>query len=427
MTTLQEPRQAPRPVRPRADTEALIREARRLRRRRYLRIGGCLVALPAAIGVGVWASRGGGAGHRGPDAVSRPKAPHASGPSAAPKPPGLQLPMSGLFTQISVAPSGLLLSGETRATAERRKPTCVAAGVDPTSLEIGRLVQGDCGNPALFGHGVEAVVSQISKANAGTVSIDIENPSTGHVNAGPVVMTYEYSSDTSPVIVYGDQWLWIYDVATTEGPELLQVSIQSGEVVDSVQMPKLYRPLLAADDNGVWVANSLSGSPTTALTYVSAGSTRPNTVIADPNLPICWLTAAGTAAWLGAGTPNGGCTTDTIERFSDGSQTPLFSTAGGYVSFTVIGGEANGLWTMQWLPSDPSKEEVIHIDPDTGSESVVATLPSVPLPNYETDEGLTAGQAVYFDGSLFLLEPPYRVNGYLGYSSIVRVTPPSGT
>ncbi len=106
-------------------------------------------------------------------------------------------------------------------------------------------------------------------------------------------MTYESSSDTHLVTAYGPDALWIYDVATTNGPEPLQVSPQSGAVVDVVSMPKLYRPLLAADDGGVWVANSIEGCPGPALSYVASGAAAPTTVIADTGLPICWLTATG--------------------------------------------------------------------------------------------------------------------------------------
>jgi hypothetical protein len=190
-------------------------------------------------------------------------------------------------------------------------------------------------------------------------------------------------------------------------------------------MPKLSRPLLAADDNGVWIANSLDGTPAAALSYLGSGASSPDTVLANPNLPICWLTAAGTTAWVGAAAvPSGGCVKETIEKFTDNDPTPIFSSTGAFAPFTVIGDETVGLWTMQWSPSDPSREQIIHVDPDTGSEAVVATLPSVVLPNYETDEGLAVGEGVYFDGSLYLLEPPYRVDAYLGYSSIVRVSDP---
>jgi hypothetical protein len=146
-------------------------------------------------------------------------------------------------------------------------------------------------------------------------------------------------------------------------------------------------------------------------------------VVAAANLPICWLLASGTSAGVGAGVDRA-CAQEVVERFSDDNSAPIFTTAAGVTppAFTVIGDEADGLWSMQW--SSPTREEIIHIDPDTGSESVAGTLPSSRLPVYETEEGLTQGQSVYFNGSLYLLEPPFRKNGYLGYTSIVRVVPP---
>ena len=252
------------------------------------------------------------------------------------------------------------------------------------------------------------------------LSVNTANPATGQVTDGPAVMTYGSYSDTKPVIVYGSQWMWIYDVDTTKGPILLQVSTNSGDVVDTIAMPSLYRPLLAAADDGLWVANSLGGSPGPALLYVAAGASAPRVVVSDPNEPVCWLTASGTSVWIGAGVARG-CVQQTVERFAEQGAAPLFSVPGGSTPppFEVIGNEADGLWTMQW--SSPGKEEIISIDPDTGTTSVAATIPSAQLPSYETDQGLVDGQAVYFDGDLYLLEPPFRVGGYLGYASVVRV------
>ncbi len=258
-----------------------------------------------------------------------------------------------------------------------------------------------------------------------TVSVNTADPATGRVTEGPVVMSYEPASDTHPVVAYGSQWLWIYDVMTTNGPELLQVSNSTGEVVDTVPMPALYRPLLAADNGGVWVANSIQGSGGPALSYVATGASAPTIYIAASHQPICWMQADAQSAWVGAGL-NGVCVKETVERFADGNSTPLFSTVGSFAPFTAIGNETNGLWTMQWPLGNPSKQQIIHIDPDTGNESVVATLPSVALPSYQTDLGLASGEAVFFEGSLYLLEPPYLENGYIGYSSMVRVTPQIG-
>ena len=212
------------------------------------------------------------------------------------------LPKSALFTQVSVTPHGLLLTGETPAAANSPAGSvsgCVAAPLNPQSLAVGKPTVGNCNDPLLFGENVEVVNTPVPQSNNGTISINTANPATGQVNDGPVVMTYGSFSDTRPVIAQGSQWIWIYDVETTHGPELLQVSAQSGAAVETIPMPTLYRPLLAADDGGVWVANSLDGSPAPALSYVAAGASAPSVVIADTNLSVCSLVASGTSAWVG--------------------------------------------------------------------------------------------------------------------------------
>lgn len=407
----------------RADLGALIKEARGHRRRRRLIVGVTLLVLAGMATTGIVASRAGGGRHRG-------SGPDRNGPEAKPKllpatgqqkSPGAALPPSALFNQISVTSSGLLLTGVTPASADAVDPTCVAAPVDPRTLAVGTIAQGSCHDPLLFGETVEVVNTPIPGSNKADLSIAHGDPATGQVTEGPVVMTYGSFSDTRPVTASGGPWLWVYDVETTAGPELLQVSTQSGAVVEVVPMPKLYRPLLAADDGGVWVANSLDGSPAPALSYVAAGSSGPTTVIPDTTTPVCWLVAAGTTAWLGAGTARGGCTAQTIEKYADGVTSPVFSRPGtGSVPFTVVGDATDGLWSVPWPPTVAGQQQVIHIDPSTGAESVAATLPVVPGLG---GKGLVQGQAVFFDGSLYLLEPPFKENGYLGYTSLVRIRP----
>ena len=417
MTTLDDrPDHAVLPGAP-PDPEALIKEARRLRRRRYLLTGVALLAVLGAIAAGLAMSQGGGGRSPGGGHQTATTAPRAAPPTSAQKPPGVALPSSALFNQISATSNGLLLNGVTNAAGENPEGPCVAAPIDPQTLAVGKLDVGSCGDPLLFGRTAEAVNTPVPQSNNGTVSIDVADPATGQVTDGPVVMTYGSYSDTRPVIAYGSQWLWIYDVETTNGPELLQASLQSGDVVDTIRMPALYRPLLAADDGGVWVANSLGGSPAPALFYVTAGSSSPSLVISDTNVPICWLTADGTSAWVGAGLENG-CVKQTVERFVDHGQAPLFITAGTYMVFTVVGNQANGLWS---IAASPNEQELVSIDPTTGTESLAATLPYVQEPLVSQDEGLVQGQAVSFDGVLYLLEPPFRLNGYLGYTSVVRV------
>jgi hypothetical protein len=385
------------------------------------------VTIFGAVAAGLALSNGGGRGPtRGGHRHSGTARPSATPPISAPKSPGVALPSSALFNQISVAAQGLLLTGVTNANGESPETspqsTCAAASLDPQTLAAGPLRTGSCGDPLLTGRTVEAVETPIGQSNNATISINVADPATGQVRNGPVVMSYGSYSDTRPVIAYGTAWLWIYDVATTDGPELLQVSASSGEVVDTIHMPGLYKPLLAADDGGVWVANSIGGSPAPALSYVDAWSSAPSVVIPDTNQPICWLQADGTSAWVGTGLQNA-CAKQAVERFVDYGTAPLFSVPGNFLVFNVVGNETDGLWTLQL---NAGVQQIVSIDPQTGAESVAGTLPYVQEPISNQEYGLLPNQAVYYKGALYVLLPPFRLNGYLGYTSVARVTPPGG-
>ena len=156
-----------------------------------------------------------------------------------------------------------------------------------------------------------------------------------------------------------------------------------------------------------------------ALSYVVAGS-RHRVSSSRDHCRSVGSTASGTSAWVGAGL-QGACAKETTERFADADARPsaVYSTPGDATPLGVIGNEANGLWTFQWSSAG---QQILSIDPDTGSESVAATVPVVPQPEF-TDQGLAPGQGVYFNGAIYLLEPPFHLDGYIGYSSLVRVVP----
>jgi hypothetical protein len=407
-------------TRPERDEQLIIREARRRRRRRYLVIAFALITAVGALLVTIALSQGSGGravsdSHRG----SKPP-PHVAPPASTSRSPSAVLPSSALFNQISATTNGLVLTGVTNANGEN--PTdnpqseCAAASLDPRSLIVGKIVKGSCGVPLLTGHTVEAMNAPLSSNNA-AISLNVENPTTGQITHGPVVMTYESSSDTHPVVAYGSEWMWIYDVATSEGPELLQISGSSGAVVSTIRMPALYRPLLSADEQGVWVASSEGGSGAPALSYVTSGTTAATVVISDTNVPICWLRADPTSAWVGVGLQNA-CAKQMVERFEDQNNVPLFSVSGSFTPFNVIGDESDGLWTLQYGDKGP---QIISINPQTGAETTVSTLPPIEEPVLNDDEGLLPDEAAYYDNALYILEPPYRLNGYLGYESVVRV------
>ncbi|HEY1737964.1 MAG TPA: hypothetical protein VGI86_04605, partial [Acidimicrobiia bacterium] len=227
-------------------------------------------------------------------------------------------------------------------------------------------------------------------------------------------------------------WLWIYDVDSTDGPELLQVSAESGAVVNTVRMPTIYRPAMAANDDGIWIGPTIDGPiPAVDTLYHVAPASKQPTVVLGTHDAVCWLTASGHDLWAGTGPT---CVQQTIRRFrGSGGQLVFTVPDRGIEPNTVIGNETDGLWTMQWVPPPSATlerafqlpQEIVRIDPDTGAERVVARLPETAFSN-ESDEsnGLVAGQAVYFRGTLYLLEPPFQQNGYLGYSKLIRIPVP---
>jgi len=409
---------------------------------------GTLLMVFSGIGIRIGIASGyGGGGHSIREVRTSG---HGGAPSASKGPSGRQYPsvsLAGgdLFDQIAVSGNGLLLTGETHVGAGSLSPTCVTAAVEPTSLALTKPVEVDCDDPAAYGQTVGEVNNYIVDSNNATISIARLDPQTGNTLVGPVVMTYASYSDTRPVTTYGGGWFWIYDnstittsneVVNENNPgiaQLLQVSTSTGEVVNTVEMPKLYRPVMAANDEGLWIGNSVEGgtcagcAPPSALYFVAPGSADVQVAIADTGSVTCWLLGASHQLWAGIGGQRTGCGTQSIWRFDGTDFRPAFMTPDdGYHPNEVIGNESDGLWTSQWISecAKPcsSRQEIVRIDPDTGSEGLVAMLPALPEPwADEAGQGLVAGQAVVFAGSLYILEPPFELNGYLGYSTLVRV------
>lgn len=399
------------------------------------------VAAVIALSLGFLAACGGGTPTQASSSTST--APVRTAANAF---PSVSLPRADLFNQVTVAQGHLLLSGELASIASAKTPTCVSATVDSQTLALGPRSDVNCNDPSLDGETVGVVNDYIRDSNNATISIARVDPRTGHTSVGPVVMTYASYSDTRPVMAYGGGWLWIYDNSTIGNAaetvngsnpgtaELLQVSASSGEVVDTVSVPNLSRPVLAANDAGLWMGNSLAGgtcpgcAPPSALYFVAPGSHSAVVAIPDSTLIVCWLLGSQADLWAGIGHEHAGCTQETIWRLDGTDFQPVFQVPDqGYDPFIVVGDASDGLWTMQWThpptgvsSTTRSPQEIVGINPDTGAEKVVATLP----PLVVEGQGLLQGQAAVLDGSLYLLEPPFELRGYLGYSTLVKVRPP---
>ena len=239
----------------------------------------------------------------------------------------------------------------------------------------------------MTGQLVSPVNSITESYSVARMSLAVLNPPTGTYKIGAPVITYSPSSTSSPVVAYGGNWLWLYDVATTAGPQLLQINAVNGDVVDTIATPQLVDPLMTASNDGVWLANSFRGGPDPYVLYhaVPGGSQLTGT-LAGSDLHAYWLSASSGHVWLGAGTIP---TAQTLYRFDGvgatiGLETPI---TGSQPFGEVVGDQEDGLWTVVASPPLRSSDigqprgqplDVIRMNADTGTEQVMARVQPYP-------------------------------------------------
>lgn len=157
---------------------------------------------------------------------------------------------------------------------------------------------------------------------------------TGRRTVSAPIFTYSDVSDEQPSYVVASDSLWVYDVATTRGPELLRMSNTTHEVLQRVTMPAFIRPAMAADAEGLWIGIGLDGgSARSDLYFVGRGSTSPRSELSGPRYEGIGRICLGAAsAWIsvpariGSATKSTGyridrpgdiATPDNVDPFSD--------------------------------------------------------------------------------------------------------------
>jgi hypothetical protein len=412
------------------DAEALFKEARQRRRRRRLTVATVVVLIAALLFALVIAQSGRGGGAGG-GAVSRPGDTGTPGSTVGPVAPtssaiSVPLPHGYRFRQLFSARGHLFIASYV-ASKSNLGPhgftQCALALVNPRTLKIGKGVRASCDNPAMTVQLVSPVNS-ITKGYTAQEALAVLNPRTGSYRVGPPVITYSYDSTSSPVVAYGGNWLWLYDAETTAGPQLLQVNAVNGDVVDTIATPQLFDPLMAANDDGVWLANSFRGSPVPYVLYHAVpGASQLMGTLLGSDLHAYWLTATRGHVWLGAGSIP---TAQTLWRFDGveatiGLDTPL---TGSQPFGEVVGDLYDGLWTVVANPPPGPGDtgqplDVLRIDARTGSEQVMARGSA--LPALEEEQGLAEGESTLYRGSFYVLEPSSQLSN--GHSRLARVIP----
>jgi hypothetical protein len=405
------------------ELEALIEEARRRARRRRLTWATILIAV-AAAGTLSYLLTG-----RGPTGPKRNT--HARLPiSAAVR--SLDLSRSAGYESLALVGGRLILSGDPNGSLFpsasiastphwNGSARCHSAVVDPTTLALSGLRSGSCDDPGLYGVRV-LPVNHVANGQGFTSSVRIARRTAGGLSIGPIVMRYAEASDTNAEWVYGDGYLWIYEPMTTRGSELLQISSSTGTVLETIRMPPISRPLLAADKDGLWFMPSIlsgwTGRPTLALYHVTPGTRR--AVIASRAVRSAhWLVADGHSVWVAAGTQ-----VSTLWRFDGAEARPIFRRRLppllDYLEFGYGEPDYDGDGSALWAVVPGRGQEVVRLDPHTGKQATLGRVQPRQAYSIQIQPPL-----VVFRGAAYFLDPPAQAGTYPyrrgGFSALYRV------
>jgi hypothetical protein len=292
------------------------------------------------------------------------------------------VPLPANLNLYSVQPDGtsLLLPGDTVAGGQ-----CAFVRVAEAPLRVAAHGTAACSRTSA--EPVHPVIEYNRKNFQVRVRIARVGPNTRRVSEGPVVMTFRQSSDTQLESAYGPGTLWLFDTATPAGAEVIQVSTQSGRVENVVHMPRIFRPMLAADDDGLWLAiatNGGAGQGPSPIYHVAPGAHAPVLVHRGGRAAL-WIVAAGHTVVADVLT---GTTKGEIWRFEGTSGRALaLAAANGLNNWAASPSPDGSVWTVREVPTDGtyfdcSSLQVITINDATGKQAVAATVPTVGLPCY---------------------------------------------
>ncbi len=119
--------------------------------------------------------------------------------------------------------------------------------------------------------------------------------------AGRAVMHFEDASDTRPQYAWYGRSLWIYDVATSDGAEVLRFDAHTGALLQRTAMPEVYRPVMVANGDGLWLDpatnGGISGVNVVPVLHVAFGAAKP-VVVHRGGRAAMWMAASTHTVWF---------------------------------------------------------------------------------------------------------------------------------
>jgi hypothetical protein len=311
--------------------------------------------------------------------------------------------------------------------------SCTTKLLNATSLEVVRTVA-SCPDE---GTNENLVVDE------GRLGLEVHVMATNTRTPGPLLITIQNWSWAHSSVAEGDGAVWIYALSGFSGPStLLDVSSATGRVLHRFSVEAGANPYLFVDDDGLWITpsawggSSCSGSCT--LWRVAPGSDR-LVPVRQLSVRTQWLMASGgQSIYANVLTSITGGWQQTIWRL-DGPdavvayKTPAtllpstdFAPLTGYV---VVGNAQQGYFTLTQLGQattpagtgdcDTSAPiRVVRIDPATGRQSYVATIP-LSIAGSQLDCHLMERQGLFYDGAFYVLAGQW--SQISNYQLVVRV------
>jgi len=262
------------------------------------------------------------------------------------------LPAAVFWIAVTPIHGKLVVSG-----VDDRGPKCAYLSVDTQSRRTA-LRRGDCSQTG-------RLTPRVLPLRAHTQWQDVRV-------GGRLAFRFRDASDTKVTWTYGGGSLWVYDVWTQHGAQLVRFSLESGRLEQRVRFPKLFKPVLAANDAGVFLmanpSGGVSGERAAALYFVSTRASRPRVLQRSARAAL-WMTAHGRTLWLETVT---GTKTFELWRY-DGSHGRLLWVRDRSSLFgATYGGGA--LWGVS-AGYCATTVRVLRIDAVTGASRIVARAP----------------------------------------------------
>jgi hypothetical protein len=193
-----------------------------------------------------------------------------------------------------------------------------------------------------------------------------------------------------------------------------------------MSMPTISRPLLAANDDGLWLTPSLAsgftGKPAIGLYRVAPGARRP-VLAAHTGGLAHWLVASRHSVWIDVARPS---RPSRLIRFDGADANAVFDRttvrALDYMQAGYIGVQYAADSLALWAVVPGRGQQVIRIDPATGASMPVAAV------HPDTAYAIQIQPPIVsVHGEAFFLDPPAQSSSFPrqheGFSALYRVAP----